>query len=78
MFATFTIRRSQLVEDPDKPGWFNAVTPFGVVSVQPDGRVEFRPAGTHGAYEEFYLSEDGKEAVFPDVAGLTFLVPFRE
>lgn len=74
--GTFAIRQHMLVPDPEKPNFFNAVTKHGVVSQQPNGEIEFRPLGTHGAYEEFYI--DGKEAIFPDVDGLTFIVPYRK
>ena len=77
MFATFTIRKAHLVADPEKPGFYNAVVPGkGVVSVQPDGRVEFRPEGSNGAYEEFFVR--GNRAIFPDVDGLTYAIPFEE
>lgn len=76
MFATFAIKRHMLVPDPEKPGFYNAVTSKGVVSVQPDGHVEFRPVGTNGAFEEFYLADN--RCVFPDVDGLCYDIPFEE
>ena len=77
MFATFTIHKSMLVADPEKPGFYNALTSKGVVSVQPhDGSIQYRPVGTNGSFEEFYIK--GNWAIFPDVDGLVFTVPYVE
>lgn len=46
------------------PGKFNAVRASDslVLSIQPDGRREFRPAGTDAAYER--CSPDGNQLVY--------------
>lgn len=77
MQATFTIRKAHLVPDPEKKNFYSAFVPgWGVVSVQPDGTIGWRGEGTSGGYEEFYIS--GNRAVFPDVAGLSFAIPYEE
>jgi hypothetical protein len=73
--ATFAISRRHCMPHPSKPGYFTARYPIHadtVLSVQPDGTIQTRPAGTHGSYEEFRM--EGNHAVFPDVAGVVFAI----
>ena len=74
--ATFSISRRHCIPHPSKPGYFTVRHPTNantVLSVQPDGTIGTRPAGTAGSYEEFRM--EGNRAVFPDVAGLVFAIP---
>lgn len=74
-YATFTISRAYLVPVEGENGVFTAFVPGkGVVSVQPhDGSIEFRPEGTHNAWEKFRV--EGNKAVFFETDGLTFAIP---
>lgn len=75
LFATFTIRKKHLREHVE--GFYTAeIDGKGTVSVQPDGSIEFRPAGTVGAWEKFVLREG--RCVFFEVDGLDFSVPYEE
>ena len=77
--ATFSISRRYCLPHPSKPGYFTARHPTNastVLSVQPDGTIQTRPAGTAGGYEEFRI--EGNRAVFPDVNGLVFTIPLVE
>ena len=77
--ATFSISRRYCLPHPSKPGYFTARHPTNantVLSVQPDGTIQTRPAGTAGGYEEFRI--EGNRAVFPDVGGLVFTIPLVE
>jgi hypothetical protein len=54
---------------------FPDVEPMGVkrgkvLSVQPDGSEEVRPAGTAGAYEKF--RDGGDVAIFEPIAGVVY------
>lgn len=76
MNATFVIRRSDLI--PNGAGAFTVRYPSGdasqtVLSVQPDGAIETRPAGTTGAWETAHV--DGSRLVFRDVNGKAWAFP---
>lgn len=56
------------------PGGVTVVNPDGtVLSVQPDGRFESRPAGTAGSYEVAIV--DGSDLVYNP--GTPYVVPMR-
>jgi hypothetical protein len=75
--ATFVISRKDLIADPDDLRYLNVrFTQGGVegkVSVQPNGTIEWRPMGSHGAFEECFI--EGNKVVFPNIDGKRFAVP---
>lgn len=77
--ATFSIRRSERIPHPRKPGYWTSpypgTTTGEVLSVNPpDGHIESRPKGADGGYEAWREAE-GNRAVFDDVDGYTFAFP---
>jgi len=74
--ATFVLHRRDLIPHPSRAGYFTCRYPKGadtVMSVQPSGTVETRPAGTAGAWET--LKDDGTRAVFEEVDDATYAFP---
>lgn len=76
--ATFSLRRAERMLHPTKPGFYTSPFPGStdeeVLAVTPpEGDVEPRPKGTHGAFESW--REEGNRAVFPEVHGYTFAIP---
>lgn len=62
------LSRTDAIPDPSRSGRFVSPHPDNdgsVLSVQPNGSLEKRPAGTFGAYETWY--DDGRTAVFDEV-----------
>jgi len=82
--ATFCISRARSFEAPGKPGAFHTYYPKHgpdgqpqtrtVLSIQPDGSKEMRPAEAAGAWETWVPSADGNRAVFIE-AGESFAIP---
>ena len=71
MLTNFSISRKRLIPVPGRAGYFTYQYPRGtdtVLSVQPDGSFQSRPAGTAGAWESFYLDEDRRRAIFDETA----------
>ena len=71
MLTNFSISKKRLIPVPGRAGYFTYQYPRGtdtVLSVQPDGSFQSRPAGTAGAWESFYLDEDRRRAIFDETA----------
>lgn len=69
------LSRSRMTKHPEHAKKFTILHPDGdgVLSIQPDGRIEKRPLGTTGPWETF--SDDGQKACFADVTpGYTFAI----
>ena len=64
MSATICIRASTLIPQPD--GTFAVAVTHGVLSVQPDGSLQTRPADQVGPWEKG--TRDGSRLVFSDPA----------
>lgn len=63
--------------NPQPDGSVTVTFPRGastVLSVQPDGRFETRPAGTSGPFERAILTPQG--LVFSPTSAVAFLVPY--
>jgi len=76
MNATFVLHRRDLIPHPSRSGYFTCRYPKGtdtVMSIQPGGVIDTRPAGTAGAWET--LLDDGTRAVFEDAEDAVYAIP---
>jgi hypothetical protein len=74
--ATLCLRRSERTAHPAMPGYYTSPYPGQapkVLSVQEDGSLQTRPAGTVGPFESW--REEGNRAVFDQVFGFTYALP---
>jgi len=77
MFATFAVSKSWLIPHPIHADKFVANVPGkGVLSIQPDGRVEYRIPGTSGAWETLVIS--GNRAIYNEIDGLVYVLPLED
>ncbi len=76
MPATLCLRRAERTPHPSRSGYYTSPYPGQapkVLSVQENGSLQARPAGTSGPFESW--REEGNRAVFDDVFGHTYALP---
>lgn len=74
--ATPMLSRSQFLEVPGRTGFYTCRYPRGadtVLSIQPGGEWDTRPAGTAGPWEVFRI--EGNRAVFPETETAHYGIP---
>ena len=77
--ATPMLSKALAIPVPGRPGVFTHPYPRGattVLSIQPNGEWQVRPAGTAGAWEVFRI--EGLRAVFFETTDANFGIPIGE